>query len=110
MDGRERRLAENERLLREVNERIEAAATRHGVDNHMYDFVCECSNADCTLELTMPLAEYERAREDPAVFVVAFGHDLPGIEKVVHRGRGYQLVRKQGEAGRIARKGDARAR
>ncbi|MDE3026409.1 MAG: hypothetical protein KGI93_12660 [Acidobacteriota bacterium] len=109
MDERERRLAENERLFREVNERIEAAAVGHGVDNHMYAFVCECSNVDCTLTVTMPLAEYDRARQDPAVFVLAFGHELPEIEKVVHRGGGYQLVRKQGEAGRLARETDPRA-
>lgn len=110
MDDRERRLAENERLFREVNEGIEAAAAGHGLDDHPYAFVCECSNADCMLTVTMPLAEYDRARQDSAVFVVGVGHDLPQIEKVVHRGEGYQLVRKQGEAGRIARESDPRAR
>jgi hypothetical protein len=109
MDDRERRLAENERLFRDVNERIEGAAAQHGVDSHRYDFVCECSNTDCVLKVTMPLAEYERARADPAVFIVAPGHELPEIEDVAHRGPGYQLVRKRGEAARLARENDPRS-
>ncbi|HEY2072683.1 MAG TPA: hypothetical protein VGG88_03830 [Gaiellaceae bacterium] len=110
MDDRERRLAENERLFREVNERIERAAAQHGVDTHRYDFVCECSNIDCGLTVTMPLSEYEQARADPTVFVVALGHELPEIEDVIHRDWGYQLVRKHGEAAQVAREEDPRAR
>lgn len=110
MDSREKRLARNERLFREVNERIEQAAARHGVDHHRYDFVCECSNVDCGLEVTLSLADYEHARSDSAVFIVAPGHELPDIESVVHRGWGYYLVRKEGEAAQVAREEDPRAR
>jgi len=102
MDERERRLAENEILFRDVNERIEHAAARQGDDPHAYEFLCECSNLDCDLMLPLQLAEYERARAEPAVFIVALGHDLPEIEEVVDRNDRYQLVRKHGEAARVA--------
>ena len=45
MDSRETRLARNETLFREVNERIEDAVGRLGrQDAHVY----KCSNSDCT--------------------------------------------------------------
>jgi len=108
MDDRERRLAANERLFREVNERIEEAALDQGADRHTYEFLCECSNLDCDLLVPLELAEYERARTDPAVFVLAPGHGLPEIEDVVHRAARYMFVRKRGEAAEEARKDDPR--
>jgi hypothetical protein len=109
MDERERRLAQNELLFRGVNERIGTAAAHQGGDEHVYEFLCECSNIDCTLRLELTLAQYERARSDPRQFLVAPGHDLPEIEEVVERGDGYQLVRKAGEAGELARETDPRS-
>jgi hypothetical protein len=110
VDDRERRLAENERLFRDVNEEIERVAAGQGDDEHEYEFLCECSNLDCDLMLSVRLAEYERARADPAVFIVAAGHELPEIEEVVDRTDRYQLVRKLGEAARVAEEDDPRRR
>jgi hypothetical protein len=110
MDERERRLAENERLFREVNEGIEQAALRQGQDKHVYDFLCECSNLDCGLALKLTLETYERARSTPTVFIVALGHELPEIEEVIERGPNFELVRKRGEAGEVAREEDPRGR
>lgn len=110
VDDRERRLAENERLFRDVNERIESAAAAHGGDEHEYEFLCECSNLDCNLLLAMTVGAYERARTDPTVFIVARGHELPEIEDVVHREAGYQLVKKRGEAAEVAAEDDPRRR
>lgn len=108
MDAREERLAVNEALFREVNERIERVALTHGDDEHVYDFLCECSNAHCDLRLSLPVSVYEQARSDSAVFLVAIGHELPEIEEVVLRGNGYQLVRKHGEAAELAQETDPR--
>src|SRR5581483_8734753 len=102
MDPREERLARNEMLFREVNERIEGIALTHPQDDHRYKFLCECSNRDCNLMLPLSLGTYEEARADPAVFVVAPGHELPEIEEVVERRDGYQLVRKFGAAAELA--------
>jgi hypothetical protein len=110
VDERERRLVENERLFRDVNEAIERVAAAHGADAHVYEFLCECSNLDCDLMIEMSLAAYEGARADPAVFVVAIGHELPEIEDVVHREGGYQLVKKRGEAAALAEEEDPRGR
>ena len=63
MDAREQRLAQNEALFREVNERIEAAA--HTLGPHVeYEFLCECANADCTFPIALTLETYEAVRAD----------------------------------------------
>jgi hypothetical protein len=98
VDSRERRLAENETLFRDINEQIRLTAAVYGRDEHVYHWLCECSNRNCTLRLRMPLAEYEQVREDEARFLVAPGHELPEIERVVEARPGYSLVEKLGEA------------
>ena len=110
MDTREERLANNEVLFREVNERIEQiAAPQDPDDPQVFEFYCECSTVDCTLRLPMTLAAYESIRADPTQFVVVPGHELPEIEAVISRTDAYQIVRKQGEAAEIAEATDPRA-
>ena len=108
MDARETRLAKNEMLFREINEQIKQSADRHGIDAHMYEFLCECSNIDCTLRLHMTVTAYERLRADPTQFAVAPGHELPEIERVVEDCDGYSIVQKHGEAAELGRKEDPR--
>lgn len=109
MDSRETRLARNETLFREVNEGIEEAVGRLSrEDAHVYEFLCECSNTDCTLLLPLTIAEYEAVRSDPRQFLVAPGHELPEIERVVAENRSYQIVLKTGEAAEFAADRDAR--
>lgn len=108
MDERERRLAKNEALFRDVNERIQAIAAAQGSDAHQYEFVCECSNIDCALRVRLTLATYERARSDSTVFLTAPGHELPEIDNVIFRCDDYQLVRKFGEAAELAKEQDPR--
>jgi hypothetical protein len=98
VDSRERRLAENESLFRDINEQIRATAASYGHDGHVYHWLCECSNRDCTLRLRMTLADYEETRENPARFIVAPGHELPEIEVVVEELPGYSILEKVGEA------------
>jgi hypothetical protein len=64
VDERERRLALNEALFREANERIETLADQLGPDVP-YEFLCECANADCTFRISLPLSAYENIRADP---------------------------------------------
>src|SRR5207237_3511057 len=110
VDPRETRLARNETLFGEVNERIEEAVERTPRDDaHVYEFLCECSNSDCTLMLPLTISEYEAVRSDPRQFLVAPGHELPEIETVVARNAGYQLVRKQGEAAEFVADRDPRS-
>jgi hypothetical protein len=51
MDPRLRRLAENEALFREINERSAASAADVWAHQQAYHFVCECADADCSVRL-----------------------------------------------------------
>jgi hypothetical protein len=109
VDAREERLARNEILFRELNETIEVVAQRQGTDAHVYEFVCECSNIDCTLALPLTLEVYEDTRGAPDLFLVAPGHDLPEIEDIIREAEGFQVVRKRGAAARLAVRTDPRS-
>lgn len=85
------------------------AATSHGIDGHIFEFFCECSNVDCTLLLPMTVSDYEQVRADPKQFVVAPGHELPEIEAVIARRNAYQVVVKQGEAAEFVTERDPRS-
>lgn len=99
VDAREERLARNEAAFRSANEGIERAAASSGIrDRHVFEFLCECSNADCNLMLPLTLTEYEAIRANPTLFIVADGHELPEIETVILRRGPYQVVAKRGEA------------
>jgi hypothetical protein len=109
VDAREERLAKNEIIFREVNERIKdttKASVLRGERN--LGFLCECSNVDCTLRLQLVLPDYERARRDPAQFIVALGHEVPEIEEVVLVADTFQVVRKAGAAAILAETRDPR--
>src|SRR5207248_5026775 len=58
LDAQEERIARNEALFREVNERIAESAQRF--ESHRAEFVCECADQDCTERVEATLDEYER--------------------------------------------------
>ena len=87
MDAREQRLAQNEALFREINEKVEAIAAVHGSDDHVYEFYCECSNADCSFQVPATIAAYEAVRAHPRHFIVTPEHWLPEIETIAEEGR-----------------------
>ena len=109
VDERERRMAQNEALFREVNERVEAVAHQLGPEVP-YEFVCECANADCTFRVAIPLRDYEAIRSDPKQFVVLPLHYTPEVEDLVAERDSYWLVRKSGDAGDYVEKLDPRSR
>lgn len=95
---RKRRLAENQALFREINERIEANAETQGSDQHAYEFVCECSSRECFERFELTLAEYGRVRDRPQRFIVLSGHEQPDIEDVVERHGAVVIVEKRSAA------------
>jgi hypothetical protein len=109
MDAREKRMATNEALFREVNERIELMAHHLGPEVP-YEFLCECANADCTFRLTLPISTYESIRADPKQFVVLPLHYTPEVEELVVEGDTHWVVRKTGEAGEYVEHLDPRGR
>lgn len=98
MDDRQRRLAQNETVFRDVNERIEGVAAKQGDDMHRYEFICECSNADCTFRVGLTLKEYEEVREQGTRFFVLANHAMLEVEQVIEHRDGYDIVEKTGEA------------
>ena len=104
---RHARLARNETIFREVNERIEELAQRGELDSLV--ILCECGNPDCKEPLRVSVVEYERVRQQPTDFFVAPSHVIPAIEKVVDEKQSFDVVRKLAEEGELARKTDPRS-
>ena len=99
----------NEAVFREVNERIEDLAHSFQLDRGPLDLVCECGDASCTQQITMTAQEYNRLRDDPALFAVYPGHEVPDVEDVVEKRAGYDVVRKHaGDPARLAERTDPR--
>src|SRR5919201_6867647 len=106
----EERVARNEALFREFNERVEDMAEsldlRDEGDSLRIGFVCECGNLDCLDRLELTRAAYEEVRSDPRRFVVAPGHEDMNIARVVGRGGGYLVAEKIDEAADVAIEND----
>lgn len=101
-DPRARRLAENEALAREVNERVgDVAGPWYGEDEPI-EFVCECSFADCSERVHLRLAEYSRVRSSPDWFVLVPEHIVSEMEREVDRIGDGVLVEKLGAARDVA--------
>jgi|SRR5690348_7877329 hypothetical protein len=94
MGSREERIGLNEAVFREVNERIEALAETFELKGEPLDLVCECGDATCVERVSMTHAEYEELRSDPQQFAVHPGHEIPDVESVVARKKGYDVVAK----------------
>jgi len=102
MADREARLAQNEALFREMNERVEATVLATSGEDEPFVVVCECGNIDCLERMRLTAAEYDAAHAHPAQFVVVDGHVASDVEDVVARHDRYVVVRKRGRAGEIA--------
>jgi hypothetical protein len=100
MELRDQRLAKNEALLREVNDRIHEVGERLHVlpDDELLDFRCECGRPACETVLSMTPSEYEHVRADNDRFAVLPGHEEEHIERVVERTDRYVVVDKKPEA------------
>lgn len=113
MNERERRLAENESLFREVNERtkdVNAGWSRVEQAAPPFQIVCECGREDCALPLGVTAELYEAVRADGARFLVAEGHELPGVERIVDRTRDVLVIEKIGTSRLYVERLDPRAR
>lgn len=112
MGAREERLAGNEALFREVNERVAEVAEdllSVEVTADPLKFNCECGRETCAEQIEMTLVEYEAVRASPIRFAVTPGHEVPDIERVVERYPNYLVVEKQDEeAEEVARETDPR--
>jgi hypothetical protein len=109
VDTRQQRVAKNEALFRQVNERIEEVNEALG-DGSLADFLCECGDENCTAPVSLTLAEYEEIRKVPTHFLIAHGHEAVDVERVVRTTDRYAVVDKfTGEAERVALETDPRS-
>jgi hypothetical protein len=110
MDDRERRVAQNEALFREVNEHVTDVHAHWRASSDTLAVICECGNAACAETLDLTRTEYEGVRNEPARFIVLPGHEIPEVERVVDRRHGYFIVEKTGESKAYVEHLDPRAR
>ena len=97
----QRRIGRNEALFREVNEAI-ARGQWPGEEDQPVGFVCECASLSCNQIVELSMRAYQAVRADARRFVIAVGHDVPEVERVVESRASYEVVEKGDEAGRVA--------
>jgi hypothetical protein len=101
------RLARNQVLFREVNERLaEVAQTEDGTN----DFLCECSRPECKETIRLTPNEYEGVRSHPNLFVITPGHEVTEVDRVVGTTGVYTLVEKKPNGAKLAIETDPRER
>jgi len=105
VDERARRVAENEILFRQVNERVVGGGRR---PSEKFEIVCECENTRCMDHIRVTTESYERARAEPTDFLLKPGHANLDFETVIETQDEFVLVRKTGEAAALAKNLDPR--
>jgi hypothetical protein len=109
----EERLARNEALFREFNERIENVAgsldIRGEGQSLPIEFVCECGSLDCLEHIELTRGQYEAVRADPRRFVVVRGHEDPAIARIVELHGNFAVVEKLDDAAEVAVEHDPRS-
>jgi len=86
------RLARNQVIFREVNERMRALAET--VPDGKAEYLCECSDVQCTDKVELRLLEYESVRARPKTFFIVPGHERLEVERIVDELGSYVVVEK----------------
>jgi hypothetical protein len=105
MESRGGRVARNEALFRQVNERINDVAQ----DAETLILLCECGDLECRETLEMTPADYEAVRAEGEFFFIIPEHEDPAVERVIERRARLLVVEKLGEGGDVARELDPRS-
>lgn len=109
-EWRRRRIAKNETMFRDINERLEQGLKQVRHHEGRQQFVCECGNRDCDMLVTLTFEEYERVRRDSRHYAVVPGHVFPDTERVIAGNDRFEVVEKVGEPGvQISDAADQRA-
>ena len=100
-EARQERAARNESLFREVNERIESAATK--LSPMFTEFMCECADDTCFEYVSLTLEEYTSIRNSGRRSSSSGPVTRIEIERVVDgEGDRYEVVQKLGAAAEVA--------
>jgi hypothetical protein len=108
----EDRLARNEAIFREINERTRSLQERFGPEDpstRYEEFLCECGDQMCVERVKLTVPEYESVRAESTQFVLRPGHMMPRVERVVRKSDRYVVVVKLGEAAEVAADRDPRS-
>jgi hypothetical protein len=95
VDARGARIAANEALFREVNERLQSLNEAFATLTDTFEIACECGDSNCLEQLTVPRELYERVRSEATLFFVRPGHVSPEVEDVVEQHEGFDVVQKR---------------
>jgi hypothetical protein len=112
MNESEERLARNEAIFREINERTRSLQERFGPEDpttSYEEFFCECGDQLCVERVRLTVGEYESVRAEPRQFVVRPGHSVPRVERVASENDRYVVVVKLGDAAEVAAERDPRS-
>jgi hypothetical protein len=101
MDHRLERMARNESLFREGNERLGGLRAAAGPPEVPTKFHCECGQETCTEWIWINVSEYEAVRSQDDRFAVVPGHETPDVERVVERNVRFLVVDKVPEAEKL---------
>jgi len=96
---REVRAAKNQLLFRAVNDRIKELSDRVLPTVAEIDFACECADTTCTEVISVTSEEFKAIEDGGNRFIVKAGHEIPEVEDVVARHRGFLIVAKRGAGG-----------
>ena len=109
-DERQKRVAENECIFREVNEQVTKALPDafDAANDHMR-FVCECASEACTTLIEMTRNEYEAVRANGRWFAIAPGHAVSGAEHTIDENDRFEVVEKVDVAAAVAEARNPRA-
>ena len=99
------RTGRHQALFRAINERMRVLNER--LDEARLpvpEWLCECANSECVVQIPMTLAEYADVRASPVRFAVSPGdaHVFLDAESVVLQTERFWVVEKFGEAAEAA--------
>ena len=89
---RQERMIENEKLFREVNERV--ADLQGDFSDPDPEWVCECGDETCFEKVDVPAEDYQQIRAHGDWFVIVPGHEKADIERIVRENGEFVVVEK----------------
>jgi len=96
------RCARNQILFRQVNNRVLDVADPFSAEDAA-DFLCECSDLECSETVSLTFEEYRSIRAEPIHFVTSPGHFEPTVDEVIGRHDRFWIVATlPGEPSRLA--------
>src|ERR1044071_9286048 len=102
----ERRLVENEVVFRQLNEQVQKGIDENNrlakeagqnefvieyKDDVPLHFYCECSDENCTKRVILTYREYNKIHERRDYFIIAPGHQVVRVEKVIRKESNYYI-------------------